>query len=218
MKILNKKFIFSFLLLVPLIISLFTPSISSEAIEIGNATVIASKCSLYSEASFSSDKVSVLDELEQPIIITLKMGEEVVISEFQNDFAKVSVRENVEGWVYKYYLSQGSSQDVYPVFNGTVRKDTVIYDIDQQATEIIAKADSRIFIYQGFNDKKELTAVQLVLDDGSLYTGYIATSDIEPDGVSKLLIVAITIISAAVTIILSIVFIKKKKKKKEKKV
>ena len=213
---LNKKIFLSLLLIIPLILSLFIPSISANAIESGGAYVIASKCNLYSEAKFDSEKVTTLDDLEQPVLITLKFGEEVIITEIQDDFAKVSVR-NVEGWVYKYYLSQSNSQDVYPVFNGTVRKDSVVYDVDKEPTEIIAKADSRIFIYKGFS-KKELTAVQIVLDDGSLYTGYLTTADIEPDGVSKLLIVAITIIIAAVTIILSIIFIKKGRKKKDKKV
>ncbi|MBQ8444715.1 MAG: hypothetical protein IJX25_05130, partial [Clostridia bacterium] len=92
-----------------------------------------------------------------------------------------------------------------------------IYDIDMTSTGQLVKAGSRIYIYDGFDKNNKLTAVQVVLEDTSLYVGYIATADVEPDGVSKMLIVAITVIIAAVTIVLSLVFIKKKKKKKEKK-
>lgn len=56
-------------------------------------------------------------------------------------------------------------------------------------------------------------AVQIVLEDGSLYNGYMLKADIEPDGISATLIVGITIIVAVATIILSLLFIKKKKKK-----
>ena len=82
-------------------------------------------------------------------------------------------------------------------------------------TGLIAKKDTRIFIYSGFNEKKQYTPVQLVLEDGSLYNGYIKTADIKPDGISSLLIIGISIIAAAVTIILSLVFIQKKNKKKK---
>ena len=81
---------------------------------------------------------------------------------------------------------------------------------------ITLKEGERLFLYDGYDDKREYTPVQVVLEDGSLYNGLILTSNIKPDGISSLLIVGITIIAASVTIILSLIFIKKSKDKKKK--
>ncbi len=174
-------------------------------LEIGQAQVIASQCEVYSQPDFSASKLEA----------KYKLGDKVEVVAVDGEFAKINLGD-AEGFVYKYYLSQKSSLDVYPIFNATIRKATKIYDINDQATEHIAKKDSRVYLYDGFNDKREFTAVQLVLEDGSLYVGKVKTEDINPDGVSALLIVGITIILAVVTIILSLVFIRKNKKKKNK--
>ncbi|MBO5394294.1 MAG: SH3 domain-containing protein [Clostridia bacterium] len=214
-KLFSKLFI-GLCLLFTLVGSFAAPKLSS-ALELGHAFVIASRCNLYQEAKFDSDKVTVLDEEEQPVLITLKLNDTVTVNDTQDDFAFVTTEKGAQGWVYKFYLSQNTSPDIYPVFNGSVRKDTVIYDIDKNSTGELALAGSRVYLYEGYDKKSEYTAVQIALADSSLFTGYISTADIEPDGVSKMLIVAITIIAAAATIILSLVFIKKKRKKKEKK-
>ena len=193
-----------------------TSQVFANALSNGQAFVIASKCNLYSFADFASQKVTVLDEDEQPVLITLKFNDSVTISSIEEDFAFVETSKGIQGWIYKYYLSQNDSQDVYPVFNATIRKDTIIYDVNKASTEKLALAGTRAYIYGGYNKKEEYTAVQIVLEDTSLYVGYISTADIEPDGVSKMLIVAITIITAAVTITLSLLFIKKKMRKKRK--
>lgn len=203
-------------MLIVLFATIATPQFSS-ALELGQASIIASRCNLYSQADFSSDKVTVLDSEEQPVLITLRLNDTVVVNEISGDFAYVSTNKNVDGWIYKYYLSQNTERDVYPVFNGTITKDTVIYDVDKQSTSILATQGTRIYLYEGFDKGSEYTAIQIALEDSSLFTGYISTADIEPDGISKMLIVAITVIAAAVTIVLSLVFIRKKKKKKKEK-
>lgn len=186
---------------------------TSHAISEGEkATVIVSKCYLYTSDNFSSDRVSYQEE-ENTILVTLNHGDEVEVISFSGDFVLAKTSDQKEGYIYKYYLTDNTSQAVYPVFNASIRKNTVIYDIDKNATEYIAKKDSRIYIYEGFNDKEKYTAVQVVLEDKSLYNGYILTEDIKPDGVSGLLIVAISIILAGVLIIVSLLYIKKKRKK-----
>jgi len=192
-----------------------SPNISlSSALEIGgSAKVIVSNSYLYTESNFSSEKVS-FDEQENTILVTLEYGDIVNIQNFEGDFAYVSTENEKEGYIYKFYISDNTSQAVYPVFNASVRKNTIVYDIEKKATSHTIKKDSRIYLYKGFNDKNKYTPVQVVLEDESLYNGYILTENIKPDGVSGILIVGISVIIAAVTIILSIVFMKKKKKKK----
>lgn len=211
--------IFSIILLLFSLAFMFLPSIKAFALENGSAQIIATKCNLYEEADFFSNKVSVQDSEENTVIITLRFGDEVQVSDCKDDFSFVTTSKGVQGWVYKYYLSQSPSQQIYPVFNGTIIKETLIYDIDGVSTGFIATKGSRVFLFEGFNSKSEKpTAIQIVLENGSLLTGYVSTDCVEPDGVSKTLIVAITIVAAVSTITLSLIFIRKKsKKKKEKK-
>ena len=187
------------------------PSFQASAyqLETGNAFVISSKCFVYKEPSFASEKITVDG---QDFFLT--HGQEVEIMAIQNDFAQIKI-ESIEGYVYKFYLTQSSAQSVYPVFNASLRKDATIYDLDKNPTEYTVKRGSRVYLYNGFKDKEKYTAVQVVLEDGSLYNGYILTSCIKPDGISPLLIVGISIIIASVTIILSLIFIKKKRKNKK---
>lgn len=184
----------------------------SDALEINNqATVISSRCCLYSSPDFSSDKITIIED-DQEKIIYLTHNQSVKILTIVDDFAFVSY-QNVNGYIYKYYLTQNSPMMIYPVFNASVREDSTIYDIEKEPTINTALKGSRVFIYSGFDSNEELTAIQIVLADGSLYNGYIKTEDLKPDGISGLLIAGITIIIAGVTIILSLLFIRKKKKK-----
>lgn len=215
----QKISIFSIILLLFSLAFIFFPSLKASAIENGSAQIIATKCNLYEEANFSSDKVYIQDEEENTVIITLRFGDEVQVQQTQGDFALITTAKGVQGWVYKYYLSQSSSQEIYPVFNGTIIKETLIYDIDGVSTGFVAKNGARVFLFEGFDSKSEKpTAIQIVLDDGALFTGYVATDCVQPDGVSKTLIIAITIVAAATTIVLSLVFIRKKSKKKKEKI
>ncbi len=203
MKRISAIIILMFLLLCP--IKCAFPK--SEALDSGQAYVITSKCDIYSLPDFSSDKL--LDENNN--IISLKHKQIVNILEIINDFAYIEV-ENVKGYVYKFYLTNNSSPIVYPVFNATIRKDCTVFDYDFEDSGYTLKKNTRIFVYEGYSSKQDYTAVQFILEDGSLYNGYVDKQFVDPDGVSSLLILGITIIISAVTIILSLIFIKKKKK------
>lgn len=175
--------------------------------------IISSIAYIYSQPSFSSEKINVDG---QPV--TLSHGQEVSIGEETGDFVYISVtyeQNEINGYVYKYYLTTSSPQTVYPVFNGSIRRDTNIYDLNYQPAYEL-KNGKEVYIYSGYESDEGFTAVQVVLDDGSLYSGFVKTEDLEPYGISPLLIVGISIISACVTVILSLVFIKKSKKSKNK--
>ena len=125
--------------------------------------------------------------------------------------------QTIEGYVYKYYVTTNENgQDVYPVFNGSVTLDgAIIYDINGNPTQHIAKLGQGITIYGGFDDQNEFTSLAIVLEDGSLFYSMMRTQDIAPYGISGALIASITIIVALVTIILSVIFIRKKRSKKK---
>lgn len=187
-----------------MILSTFAPN--SEAV------VLASKCPLYSTANFSS---AIVKYDENDYYLTQNQKVEVISTD--GDFVFVKTEEEVEGYVYKYYLTQNKSQEVYPVFNCSVRANALIYTLDKSPTTYVAKESSRVFIFNGF-DKVEggFTEVQVVLEDGSLYSGLIKSSDLKPDGVNRNAIIALPIILAGITVILSIVLIGRKKKKPKK--
>ena len=206
--------LFLFILInIALTIIPFSPVQYSDALtEGGKAKVIVSRCYLHTADSLSSEKVTYAQG-EDTILVVLEYGDIVNIESVTGEFAFVTTANEKEGYIYKYYITQNTSQAVYPVFNASVRKDTIIYDINKNATEYTAKKGTRVYIYKGFDDKEKYTAIQIVLDDESVYNGYILTEDIDPDGISGVLIIAISIIVAGVTIILSLVYIKKKKSK-----
>ena len=166
----------------------------------------------YKEASFSSNKVQ-----REGGDLLLMHGQSLEVISEDGDFVQVTLsidEQAYQGYIYKYYITKNSAQIVYPVFNGSVRTDgAVIYDLDKSPTEYTAQKEQGVYIYSGFDDDEEYTAVQIVLSDGSLYNGYLRTVDLAPDGVSPLLIVGVSLIAASVTVILSLVFIKKSKKK-----
>lgn len=214
------KKIFSLFMIAFMTLSLFAFGLngefSSSAIEIGQeAKVIASRCEVYESADFESDKVTILVG-EQNEIYYLWHGDVVDVLLEEGDFIKIKTESDIEGYVYKYYLTQNTSQVVYPVFNGTIRNDdVVVYDLDFQPSAYSLSKGERVFIYKGYSEKEGFTSVQVVLQDQTLYNGYVLTKDVKPDGISGLLIAGISVISAGVTVTLSIVFIKKKKNKKK---
>lgn len=194
--------------------SFSTDNLSSHALQTNaSATVIASSCELYESADFKSNKILItIEQQNVPYKLYHRDIVEVILQD--GDFVKVFTQDEIEGFVYKYYLTQNTSQTIYPVFNATIRNSTYICDMDYEEKYPLAEG-TRVFVYKSFSEKKGYTAVQTVLNDQTIYNGYVRTKDVNPDGVSGLLIAGISIIAAAVTVILSIVFIKKKKKKKK---
>lgn len=178
------------------------------------AQIIVNACYLFTAPSFESEKVLDLNNEE----IILKQNDSAVVLEESGDFALVQIDNSIRGYVYKYYLSYGENIDVYPTFNATIRHDdTQVFNLDYSQSSIVLDSGTRVFIYGGYDDKNEYTQVQFVDENGELFHGYVRTSNINPDGVSSLLIIGISIIVACVTIILSIIFIKKSRSNKKSK-
>lgn len=178
-------------------------------------SVVATFVNLYASPSFER----VLTDASGQAY-TFEHGTIFQAIEENGDFILVSAQvegEKIEGYVFKYYVTTNENgQDVYPVFNGSVTLDgAIIYDINGNPTQHIAKLGQGITIYGGFDDQNEFTSVAIVLEDSSLFYGMMRTQDISPYGVSGALIASITIIIALVTIILSVIFIKKSRSRKK---
>ena len=177
------------------------------------ATVLASKCPLYSSADFSSQ---IVKYEENDYYLLQDQTVEVILTE--GDFVLVKTEEDVQGYVYKYYLTENTELETYPVFNCSVRDNSLIYDLEKNATTYVAKKGSRVFIFNGFDKVDGFTEVIAVLEDGSTYCGLIKSADLKPDGINRGAIIAIPVILAGITVVLSIALIGRKKKKRRKKV
>lgn len=174
--------------------------------------VTASSCYLYEDASFDSNKIKQDGE-----DFVVSHGQAVIMENESGDFCLVTIKNlDISGYIYKYYLTEKSAVSYHPVFNATIRETTEVYDMNYNQTEFSVQKDQRVYLYKGFNSKGKYTAVQIVLEDGSVYNGYVLSEKIKPDGVSRTLIIAIPLISATVIVILSVVLIRKNKKKKVK--
>ncbi len=181
--------------------------LSCFAISPVNVTVNANSCYLYQEPSFESEKVYVDEEA-----FVLNHGDTLTIIEEKDNFALVQTIDNTIGYVYKFYLAYPDDYQIYPTFNASVRNNnSIIYNLEKEKTTYTANAGDKIFLFEGYDADSEFTAIQIVLENGSLYNGYMLTKDVSPNGISASLIVGITIICAVATIILSLLFIKKKK-------
>ena len=200
----NNNFMKTFLTLLSMVVFANMSFLPNDQV-----TIISSYSYLYEDASFSSNKIQLDGE-----DLLLMHGQSLEVINEEGDFVRVQVslnQQSYQGYIYKYYITTNTPQTVYPVFNGSIRTDgAVIYDLNKTPTEYTAQKNQGVYIYSGFDDEEEYTAIQIVLSDGSLYNGYIKTTDLSPDGVSPLLIVGVSLIAAAVTVILSLVFIKKK--------
>lgn len=177
----------------------------------GQVSVVADFCYLYSAPSFEQ-KVEIEN---QPVILEHLDTLTVLEDDSSLQFIKVKVEDkNVEGYVYRYYVTYDSpSQEVYPVFNGRVTKDdAIIYDLNREPTAYRAKNGQGIYLYSGFTDREDKNAVAIVLEDGSLYYGFMNTKDIAPNGVNAGLITGIVVIASCLTIIFLLLFMKKKKR------
>lgn len=175
-------------------------------------TVVSNTCYVYEDASFDSP---IYDGDEK---VTFTHGEKLdVLSDENGDFIKIkfSIGEQTQsGYVYRYYVTYSTlSQEQYPVFNAKVIHDeAIIYKSDKTPSGHTAKAGQGIYLYKGYSSG-EWNAVEIVLEDGSLYYGYMKTADISTNGISAGLITGIMLIATCLTIIFLLVFMKKKKKR-----
>lgn len=181
--------------------------------EPATVSVVANSCIVYEDASF-----------ENPILIDespLSFPHGTILSVLNDDssldFIKISVDKDnnlIEGFVYRYYVTYASlEQEVYPVFNGSVLNEgAIIYDLEKNPSQFVAKQGQGIYFYEGFDSKEEFNAVAIVLEDGNLYYGYMQTRDVSPYGVNAGLITGIVVIISCLTIIFLLMFMKKTKR------
>jgi hypothetical protein len=175
--------------------------------------VTANQASVFAEASLTSEKIA-----------TLEHKDEIEI-EFENGSAKI-----FDGDGYSFYLTTNLEQNGYVLVDLVVPKKTLLVTIpsfnaqtndaakvyflsDEQyvESEITLQKSQRIFLYQGYDSKKDFIAVAFVYENEVVY-GYLEKSVISPDGINPTILTVTILIIALLGIIFALVFMKKKKK------
>lgn len=102
-----------------------------------------------------------------------------------------------------------------PKFNAQTNGKATVYFLKDgkyvASDKIVLPKHQRIFLYQGFNRKKQFNAVAFMFEDEVMY-GFLEKDVIDPDGVNPIIITVACFAIAAIGVILAIVFLKKKRK------
>lgn len=103
-------------------------------------------------------------------------------------------------------------QDVILVYNGKILKETEVFEVtnDNIIEGVILKPGDQIYLYEGFDSKKEFTNIKFKYED-KVYVGRIPTTNLSPNGLNKAVIIALGMIVAFVGIVLILLGFKKKK-------
>lgn len=175
--------------------------------------VTANQASVFAEASLTSEKIATLNHKDE-IEIEFESGKEKI---FYGDGYSFYLTTNLEQNGYVLIDLVVPAQELLvtiPSFNAQTNDAAKVYSIvDGQyvESEITLPKGQRIFLYQGFDSKKEFIAVSFVYENEVVY-GYLKESAISPDGINPTILTVAILIVALLGIIFALVFIKKKKK------
>ncbi len=176
--------------------------------------VTANKATVFAEADLTSEKLYVLNHKTE-VKIEFENDNPKVYNENGFVFFKVESADNMGYVLADLVIPKTDFLETIPKFNGRTNGKATVYFLEDGkyvASEITLPKHQRIFLYEGFNRKKEYNAVAFVYENEIIY-GYLKESAIDPDGVNPVIITVVCFAIAAIGIILTFVFIKKKKTK-----
>lgn len=194
-----------------------------ETIQTKNYIVTANKANLYQEANFSS---TILTTLNHKTIIKVIFENNNPKQTTKDNFVFYNVKfEEFEGFMFADLITaEQNFLTAIPNFNAQTNSDAKVYflqDNEIRESNITLKTGERIFLYEGFDNKKEYNAIAFVVtnQDGTrdVMYGYLKSRDISPDGINPLLITCVVLILALLGIIFAWMFMKNKKIKFRKK-
>lgn len=189
-------------------------SVNSALAEVDTATffVFADFASVYENASLHSEKIAILAHKHE-VEIELTSNEPTEFLEGDCVFYKI---QN-SGYILAELVSKKTKTlTSTPNFNAKTNTECNAFisnnGIFEKTSTTLAKG-TQIFLYEGYDSKKEFTAIAYVKDNEVLY-GYLETKNIKPNGINPTIIIVFSLVAAILGIALAFVFIKGNKKKK----
>lgn len=189
-----------------------TPAFAEEDLVVYMVT--ANKASVFASADLTSEKLFTLNHKDE-IQIELENGVPKTYGEGGFVFYHIENSDKAGYILSELVVQKRDFLVTIPNFNAKTNGRASIYFLEDGKyveSEITLPKHQRIFLYEGFNRKKEYNAVAFVYENEVLY-GYLKVGTIDPDGVNPVIITVACFAIAAIGIILALVFIKKRKTK-----
>lgn len=182
--------------------------------------VVANRASIFEFPDFNSTQLGVLNHKDE-VVLEFENGLPKQYSLQSFFFYKVlESKQNIEGYVFAdLVVPKSTMPTAIPKYNAKTNNACILFfkeDNNFAQSTIALKKDTQIFLYEGFNNKLEYTAVSFVHENEVLY-GYIKTEFVSPNGVNPAIIYSLIVIMALLGIIFAWIFMKKKKVGKIKK-
>lgn len=183
-----------------------------------NYVVVANSATLFESADFSSEKIATLSLKDE---VEIEMLENTPVEHLCDGFVFYSAKfEDKTGYILSDMVApKNECITTIPNFNAKTNASCTVYfknDVDFVESDIILEKHQQIFLYEGFDDDTEWTAISFLKDNSVVY-GYLKTENVAPNGINPIFIVCISVILAAVGIVFAWVFIKNKKVKLKQK-
>lgn len=180
--------------------------------------VSANLAVVFAAPDFSSEKIATLKHKDE-IVVLMDGTTPVTVDGKGYQFFQISLSENeIEsaqefGFVLSDLLTKKQEEIVaIPNFNAKTNKDCQVFAEEHgefSPTNDTLARGQEIFLYEGFDAKKDYNAIAYVLDGKVLY-GFLKTDDISPNGINPLIITCIILIVAVLSIIFAWLFMKSK--------
>ncbi|MBE7075985.1 MAG: hypothetical protein E7375_02845 [Clostridiales bacterium] len=197
---------------------IFIPNVAYADSEGSTYIVTANYAYIYQSFNQSSEKLKKVENKTE-INIEFENGGPKQYTDGIDIFYKVLQYDEIDGFIYAELVTPKTKAIVsIPNFNAETNKDSIVYqklDNEIVETSITLKKNERIFLYEGFKNKSDYTAIAYLYEN-EVYYGYLKTKDISPDGINPIIITCITLIIAVLGIVFAWVFMKKKKQKIKK--
>ena len=200
------KKLFVFLFVLCLIVLPFGICVENSFADTEKIIINTSYSYLYKDSSFSEHYDFKIPA--NKILICLNESEDYY--EVNYEFNE----ENYQGFIPAEFASPySSSQEIILTYNGRIIRECEVFDIitDEKIENISLKPGHKIYLYEGFDAKKEYTNIKFRYED-TVIVGKVLTTNLSPNGINKGVIIGISMIIAIVGVILILLGITKTKK------
>lgn len=174
--------------------------------------VTANKANVYEEARFDSAIIETLSHKEE---INIEAVSNFPIEYINGNYTFYKISQT--GYILSNLVCKKTETITsIPNFNAKTNGECFIYFLENniyEKSEIKLLEKQEIFLYEGFDQNKDYTAIAFVKDNEVMY-GFVQTKYISPNGINPVIIAAASVVMAALGIAFALVFISGKKKKK----
>jgi hypothetical protein len=164
--------------------------------------VIFNQTRIFNTSDFS--EITAQQQLEQITIKTAQLHEVFDVVAEQEDFYLIEVSAGVLGYVQKIAVIDNSitSPKTYLQTNATLKTQTKVFEkINNTFIEqpLQLPSGTRLRLLNGFDKSTQYTLVSFE-QQNQVYTYYVKTNLVDPDGIDRNILLAITLIISALSI------------------